>query len=556
VAEPSPTAGRPRPVLGWYAPVLLALAYALHCRVLNYVSDDGFISFRYVQNWLAGNGMVYNAGERVEGYTNFLWVAFLGAVMRILPSLDLLRLAQFSGILFGCLTIWLVCRCARTVAGETGPWGLLAGAFLAVHTSFVAWATSGLETLMFALLLFSAAYAYAAFLQSGRHFLLPAVLFSLLPMVRPDGLLLVGVTGLHFVVRECRSRGKLDLKRPFAWGLVVVAIYGAYFVARHAYYGQLLPNTFYAKVMTGTDQYALGWKYLRSYFLMNGAFVFLPAIWLLLRRGRRAWRDYFALLVFAYLGYIVYVGGDGLAFFRFIAHIAPLLYLLVQDGYAELYREIHPRLPRAPHWSIGSALGALIAISLAFTTSQSAQIVLFPERHRWFEGHSGLRFPGLGPDHQYRWFDNYFVDRQKVAARWLEQNAPPNSLVASTPAGSIAYHMSHRVIDMLGLNDIHIAHTESGNIGFPRAGHMKGDGKYVLSRRPDYILLGNVAVLPFALDRERFAEKLIRKSEHEIWAEPEFHRDYELVSVRLQEEGVFQYFNFFRRREPKSAESL
>lgn len=537
-----------------YAPVLVALAYAAHCRLLNYVSDDGFISFRYVQNWLAGNGLVYNVGERVEGYTNFLWIVLLGTGMRLLPALDLLHLSQYLGILFGCVTIWLVCRASRTLCGESGPWGLLAGAFLAIHTSFAAWATSGLETLMFALLLFSAAYAYATFLQSGRYLLLSSLLFAFLPMVRPDGLLFVGITGLHFLVWEYRRKGSFDLRRPVAWGLVILVLYGAYFAARSAYYGQLFPNTFYAKVVTGVDQYALGWRYLRSYLSIHGVFVFLPPVWLLIWRERRAWRDYFALLVIAYIGYIVYVGGDGLAFYRFFAHIAPLLYLLVQDGYAELYRAGRRWLPRIPSWSVNAAVGLLVVASFACTMSQGARARLFPDRNRWLERHSELQFPGLGSDHDYVWFDNYFVDRQAAAARWLEQNAPPDSLVASTPAGSIAYHMSHRVIDMLGLNDRHIAHTESGNVGFPRAGHMKGDGQYVLSRRPDYILMGNVAVLPFALDEVRMAEKLVRKSEHELWADPAFHRDYELVSLRLREEGVHQYFTFYRRRELKPEE--
>lgn len=554
MAEPAPAPGRSNMFWTRVAPVMVTLAYAAHCRLLNYVSDDGFISFRYVQNWLAGHGLVYNMGERVEGYTNFLWIALLAAIMRLQPALDLLRLSQVFGVLFGCVTIWLVCRFSRTIIGERGPWSLLAGTFLAVHTSFAAWATSGLETLMFALILFSAAYAYVSFLRGDTHWILSSLLFALLPMVRPDGLLLVAVTGLHFLVYEYRSGRKLDLRRPLGWGLVILAIYGSYFAARYAYYGQLFPNTFYAKVMTGAGQYALGWRYLRSYLSMHGFFVFVPPILLLLRRVRRGWRDYFALLVLAYIAYIIKVGGDGLAFYRFFAHIAPLLYLLVQDGYAELYRWSRRRLPRVPSWSFGTAAVVLIALSLACTTRQGARVRLFPAQHRWLEPQSGLRFPGLGSDHGYAWFDNYFVDRQAAAARWLEENAPPDSLVASTPAGSIAYHMSHRVIDMLGLNDRHIAHTEAGKVGFPRAGHMKGDGRYVLSRRPDYILMGNVAVLPFALDETTMEEKLVRKSEHEIWAEPGFHRDYELVSVRFREEGVHRYFTFYRRRDPAPVE--
>jgi hypothetical protein len=137
-----------------------------------------------------------------------------------------------------------------------------------------------------------------------------------------------------------------------------------------------------------------------------------------------------------------------------------------------------------------------------------------------------------------------------MAAKWLEANASRDALVASTPAGSIAYNMSLNVIDMLGLNDNFIAHSRSvgETRGWNRAGHEKGDGKYVLFRSPDYILLGNVAVLPKPLSEEEMAEKLVRKSEHEIWDDPDFHKNYELVSVKLNDEGVFRYFTFYRKK--------
>jgi hypothetical protein len=48
-----------------------------------WLSDDSFISFRYAQQLVHGNGLVYNAGERVEAYTNLLWTLLLAAAMRI-----------------------------------------------------------------------------------------------------------------------------------------------------------------------------------------------------------------------------------------------------------------------------------------------------------------------------------------------------------------------------------------------------------------------------------------------------------------------------------------
>src|SRR4051794_37248022 len=63
-----------RPV-GLYAPMLLTLLGA--SRVRAFTIDDAYISFRYAENLASGHGLVYNLGERVEGYTNFLWVVLL-----------------------------------------------------------------------------------------------------------------------------------------------------------------------------------------------------------------------------------------------------------------------------------------------------------------------------------------------------------------------------------------------------------------------------------------------------------------------------------------------
>src|SRR3954469_12755146 len=45
-----------------------------------FIIDDAYISFRYAENLVAGHGLVFNPGERVEGYTNFLWVLIIAAV--------------------------------------------------------------------------------------------------------------------------------------------------------------------------------------------------------------------------------------------------------------------------------------------------------------------------------------------------------------------------------------------------------------------------------------------------------------------------------------------
>ena len=74
-----------------YAPRLAlpgVLAY-----LSRFIADDAFIAFRYVRNPVAGHGTAFNPGERVEGYSSFLWVLELAAIWKMfgLPSEDVAR---------------------------------------------------------------------------------------------------------------------------------------------------------------------------------------------------------------------------------------------------------------------------------------------------------------------------------------------------------------------------------------------------------------------------------------------------------------------------------
>jgi hypothetical protein len=532
---------------------LIVGAYLLHCWLVDYVVDDSFITFRYVKQFISGHGVVFNPGERVEGYTNFLWLLLLSAFAWADPAIDLLRTARILGVLCGAVTVLLVIGFSWRLNRPASLGGLIAGAFLACSSAFCAWSTSGMETMLFALLCFAAVYAYVVALERDRNPAAAALLFALAAMTRPEGVLLFAVASAHLVWHQARAGRALADRRTLTWCLIFLLVYAPYYLWRYSYYGYPFPNTFYAKVGSGMHQYLRGARYLVDYVRWNGVVVVLLALIALAPRRRQA-LELPTLVVGVYLAYVVYVGGDGLAFFRFVACIAPFVYLLAQEGFLDAYAWGTQRLGARRRWGVRLAGAALLVSSLFASSSQTLGVVLFPSAHRWYEPQSELSFPGSGADHRYVWFDNYFVDRLATAARWLQANAPPNAVVASTPAGAIAYYMDHNVIDMLGLNDVHIAHAAVDGSGSGRAGHEKGDGKYVLSRSPDYILLGNVAVLPRAIEGDEMEGKLVQRSEREIWADPEFHRRYERQSVKLSDEGVFRYFTFYRRRaEPVEA---
>ena len=118
-----------------------------------FLCDDAFISFRYARNLLEGHGLVFNPGEYVEGYTNFLWVLELAALWGLLgvppeQAAPWLSVACTVGTL-AALGLW----CARLPMlrrRRLAAW--MAFGLLCSSATFAVWTSGGgLETRQFTL---------------------------------------------------------------------------------------------------------------------------------------------------------------------------------------------------------------------------------------------------------------------------------------------------------------------------------------------------------------------------------------------------------------------
>jgi hypothetical protein len=76
-----------------------------------------------------------------------------------------------------------------------------------------------------------------------------------------------------------------------------------------------------------------------------------------------------------------------------------------------------------------------------------------------------------------------------TVGKWLKKNVPPNTLIAVDAAGAVPFFSELPTIDMFGMNDEYIAHGSNPNLGLGVAGHEKFDLKYVLARRPRYLVV-------------------------------------------------------------------
>ena len=288
--------------------VALIALHVLHVLRYNFISDDAFISLRYAANLLAGHGLVFNIGERVEGFTSPLWTLLLAGFGAC--GFDLLEAARALGLLCSVLTLpityWLARQC-----GATPPTALIAPALLAFNGSFACWAASGMETALFVVLI-AAAFATAL---SGSYWA-SAGLTAAATLARPEGLLVLLVLGCHQFLRAGRSW--------LPWLLVGGGPYALLLAFRRWYYGDWLPNTYYAKTGGGWAQIQRGLDYLRDYATAHEGLLLLVGLALFaLLRGTVGMRLVAVGWLLFWLA-IAWLGGDGLPMYRFALTPLPL----------------------------------------------------------------------------------------------------------------------------------------------------------------------------------------------------------------------------------------
>ncbi len=321
--------------------LLLLLAGLVRAVQLAWTCDDAFISFRYAQNLALGHGLVYNAGERVEGYTNLSWTLLLAA--GIAAGQDPLAVARWLGI--GCyagLAGTLAAAAWRRRRAHGLPFLPLAAGAVLLSPDFQEWATGGLETSLFTWLATASLVHARAAATSRRAAHGAGALLSLLVLTRPDGVLFAVAAAATLWLwpphGACASSGRRGAGALLALPALTLALLLAW---KLAYYGELLPTAFHSKSVL-RPWYAQGLVYLGLYLAKNWflapALVGAAAVGLA-RRGARSDVDRdaaaFATAAALFLVYVAHVGGDFM-FARRVLPAVPLLLLAIEGELVQL----------------------------------------------------------------------------------------------------------------------------------------------------------------------------------------------------------------------------
>lgn len=428
--------------------MFLALCWVWH---LSSCFDDAFISLRYARNLARGDGLVWNPGERVEGYTNFLWTLILAGAFWL--GLSGPGVAVVGGLVCFAAELLLVARMSRRLApsGEESPIPL-AAVLLGASYTVASYGTSGMET-MFTTLLVTLALERAMHRRAGQA----GAAGIAAVMAHPDLSILYAGLGAALVLdRQLR-------RQWWRYGIPFICVYVPYYLWRWHYYGDFFPNTYYAKSGDLT-YFRQGVLFLTASGLQTGAYVLAPLAAFSCWRHRDDLISRHAMislpLYFFYLGKI---GGDFMLG-RLFVPVMPLLALLAERGVRDLLQDGRRVIA-------GGSLAALAVVAAPVHLFDPKVLVYGIADERTFYG-----MISLSPFHA----DGLHTRNAELIREGLAGTGV-KPLLAIGNIGILGYLTELPIIDTIGLTDRTVAHQPLKERGRP--GHEKhATPEYLRSR--------------------------------------------------------------------------
>ena len=424
---------RPVVLLG----LLVAVGNLYRFRSDFHAMDDAWISFRVARNWVEHGVLSFDVGRApVEGMTNLLWTLMSASWIALWPEGDPVVPARIGGALLHLATLGLLARLAVREAASAGGRPVLAAAVTlglsALSSSLAYYALSGLETALWGFLFVAALDRYRLALAGSRRAGVAAgVLLGLLAMTRPEGVLVAGALWAGAVAVPTARRAAVAIVAPCALLVAGMELF------RLVYFGDLLPNTFYAKPPAGSD----GFRYLARFGLF--ALGAVGPLALLGLRGRTTplVRVTGVLLVLLAAG-AVWSGGDWMPGHRRLTTVVLGMNLLIGLGVA-------CARPRHRGLVVAAAVAAAVA--------------------------------NVAAARQIDW--NAYNTRMMGALGRLAAETETVDEVALVDIGRFGWSFDGEIYDLAGLTDRHLARLP-GRYGF------KGwDEAYFRDRSPELVLL-------------------------------------------------------------------
>ncbi|MCP4704409.1 MAG: hypothetical protein GY865_07345 [candidate division Zixibacteria bacterium] len=506
-----------RGIIPWLA-VALCTVFLVLVLCNSFLCDDAFITFRYASNLADGHGPVFNIGERVEGYTNFLWMIIMTIVIYFGGAPELW--SRIISLVFSLGTIILFVKHTAIYGARSSTLILFPG-FLIFSAPFFIWSSGGLETAAFCFFAFTGILKLLCDSKqpSGKSFLLSSLYLLAASLTRPEGIILFVLALMYIVILLAQK--KIRAKTVLLYFLTYFISYGLYLWWRLSYYGFPLPNSYYVK-SPGLELLNFGLKY---YFLfIVGTFLWIPLLIIIhnLKMKKKNNPDGYSIFLFSvivsYSLYVIYTGGDFMGQSRFLMPLLPIIYLFFQrlSGSVKL-TDLSNKFK-----GIIGFLFIIFVIGNIYIADNSRKI-----------SHSGhIDSIGAVIDYTNKW---------TRVADLIKYYSLPTDTIAITSAGIIPYYSNLYTIDILGLIAPDLSKYRPRR-GVRRPGHSVSiSPEYFLILKPHF-LIGHPTIVP----RNKIKVNSATLEDIEMTIE----RDYLPVAVKLPGSGD-EIFTFWLRRDTR-----
>jgi hypothetical protein len=428
--------------------------------------DDGMISMRYAWNLAHGLGLVWNAGQRVEGYTNLLMTLAMALASFFLEK----KFAVLAVQVFGLLTILATAYVTKLAADEInagrryrGLIGYLAFAGVLLYYPLSYWTLMGMETGLVALFIMAATLFALRWLRTNKtsNLVTAAIMGGLAFLTRNDSIILSALVFAFIGIETyINKRDRQSFLKIFYAGLLLALFPIAQIIFRYFYYGELLPNTYVLKLVGIPLSVRLvgGTRFLRPFFQQSAPLFAIAALGLLL--DLRRIKVLLVSFIAAAISYQIYVGGDPWPLWRMLAPAMPALFILASMTAAEL-------IARWP-WLVAQKY---IAVPLVILISLVPLIMTdLP-----FRSDISVRGPTSAA----------IANRVNTnTALAINDLTSPEASVGVIWAGTLPYYTDRYGVDFLGKSDLIIARHKpdlSGAVSWAGMRSVPGHNKYDLN---------------------------------------------------------------------------
>jgi hypothetical protein len=421
--------------------------------------DDAMISMRYAWNLAHGNGLVWNPGEYVEGYTNLLMTLLMALASSIFEKRYAVLAIQLTGILFAFGTALFTLKIFHTFKASRAFAGYLLLAAILLYYPLNYWSLMGMETGMLAFLLSAGVLCSILYTEKSdnKYIWLMTLCFGLAFLTRNDSLLFAALA-FTYLFRKLKHKND-QVRFLLTAGIVYILFVLGQTMFRFFYYGEIVPNTYTLKLtgMPLAERLKNGWGFIQPFFKETSLVLLFAFIGSFLNFSSK--KLYLFEIFLISVLYQIYVGGDPWDYWRIMAPTMPFLFILFFEGCMDILGFI-PKLSQS--------LASIVLLFVLIVTG-----VYFMDS-RFLRQMSLLDLP----------YDNRAAQKHINIAIAINELTDQGATIGVFWAGTIPYYTDRVAIDFLGKSDPYIAQLPpdlSGEMGWLGMNSVPGHNKYDLN---------------------------------------------------------------------------